>query len=56
LFALLKALDEATLTERLEPWLFDHGSVRAILARRDRVVNKLESLARQRGEVAVFPF
>jgi hypothetical protein len=56
LFARLKALDEATLTQRLEPWLFDHGSVRAILARRDWIVNKLESLARQRGEVAVFPF
>jgi len=56
LYERLKALDEATLTERLEPWVFGGGSVRAILKRRDRIVTRLETLARERGEAAVFPF
>jgi len=56
LFEALKALDEATLMERLRPWLFDDGTVRALLARRDKIVKRLETLARERGEAAVFPF
>jgi hypothetical protein len=56
LFEALKALDEATLMERLRPWLFDDGAVRALLARRDKIVKRLETLARERGEAAVFPF
>ena len=51
----LKALDEATVSERLGPWLFGKGSVKDLLGRRDEVVAKLEKLAVERGEAAVFP-
>jgi hypothetical protein len=56
LFERLKALDEETLMTRLKPWLFSKGSVRALLSRRDKIVEKLEGLAKERGEIAVFPF
>jgi hypothetical protein len=52
----LKALDEATLVERLEPWVFGKSSIRALLKRRDKIVEKLEQLLEERGELAVFPF
>jgi hypothetical protein len=55
LYAALKALDEETLEERLRPWLFNDRSVANLLERRDRIVEKLEGLARERGEAAVFP-
>jgi hypothetical protein len=52
----LKALDEATLMERLKPWLFGKSSVRALLERRDKIVERLERFVRERGEAAVFVF
>jgi hypothetical protein len=55
LYEALKALDEATLNERLRPWLFGKGSVKDLLERRDRIVEKLDRLAAERGEAAVFP-
>jgi hypothetical protein len=55
LYEAVKALDEATLDEQLRPWLFGKGSVRDLLKRRDKIVEKLERLARERGEAAVFP-
>ena len=51
----VKELDEATLNERLKPWLFGNGSVKDLLKRRDKIVEKLERLATERGEAAVFP-
>jgi hypothetical protein len=55
-FDALKALDEATLMERLRPWLFNDDSVRRLLKRRDKIVEKLEELLLERGEAGVFPF
>ena len=55
LFEAMKALDEATLNEQLKPWLFGKGSVKDLLKRRDRIVEKLDKLAQERGEDAVFP-
>lgn len=55
-FARIEALDEPTLTERLGPWVFGKGTIRDLLKRRDKIVAKLETLARERGERAVFPF
>jgi hypothetical protein len=40
--------------EKLKPWLFDDKSVRALLERRDRIVERLERLAEERSELAVF--
>ncbi|MCG6927300.1 MAG: phosphatidylinositol 4-kinase [Acidobacteria bacterium] len=54
LYEAVKALDEATLDEQLKPWLFGKGSVKDLLKRRDKIVEKLEKLARERGEAAVF--
>lgn len=56
LFEALKALDEASVTERVKPWLFGKGSVKDLLERRDRIVEKLEKLIQDRGELSVFPF
>jgi hypothetical protein len=55
-FAALKALDEATLKQKVEPWLFGKGSVKDLLERRDKIVAKLEKLIQDRGELSVFPF
>jgi hypothetical protein len=55
-FEKLKALDEATLMRELKPWVLTGGSVRDILKRRDKIVAQFERLAREKGEVAVFPF
>jgi hypothetical protein len=52
----LKALDEASLMQRVRPWLLDDKAVRNILRRRDRIVARLEQLAREKGEAVVFPF
>jgi hypothetical protein len=52
----LKALDEPTLMERLKPWLFGASSVRALLERRDKIVDRLDRFVRERGEAAVFVF
>jgi hypothetical protein len=56
LFERLKALDEAALMQRVRPWLLNDGSARGILKRRDRIVKHFESLAREKGEPAVFEF
>jgi len=56
LYERLKALDEATLLERLKPWVFGKGQVRDLLKRRDRIVKRLDKLAAERGEAQVFPF
>jgi hypothetical protein len=55
LYEALKSLDRETLEARLRPWLFGTGSVKDLLERRDRIVEKLETLAAERGEAAVFP-
>ena len=54
-FAALKALDEETVRERLKPWLFE-TSIRDLLKRRDKIVSKLEKLAKEKGSLAVFAF
>jgi hypothetical protein len=54
LYEAVKALDEGGLNERLKPWLFGKGSVKDLLKRRDKIVEKLEGLAAERGEAAVF--
>ncbi len=56
MFARIKALDEASLTKRVRPWLLGDGTVRDLLKRRDKIVARFEKLARERGEAAVFPF
>ena len=53
LFDKLKALDEATLTERLKPWVRSGGTVRDILKRRDKIVVHFEKLIGARGESVV---
>jgi hypothetical protein len=56
LFDRLKALDEATLMQRVRPWLSSDGHTRGILKRRDKIVKHFEGLARQKGDSAVFEF
>jgi hypothetical protein len=56
LFARLKALDEASLMKTVRPWLLSDGMVRDILKRRDKIVTRLERLAKERGDAVVFPF
>jgi hypothetical protein len=53
LYEALKALDAETLNDRLRPWLFGDHSVNDLLERRDRIVERLERLADERGEAAV---
>lgn len=55
IYEAMKALDEATLNERLKPWLFGKGSVKDLLKRRDKIVKKLEKLTEKLPEGAVFP-
>ena len=45
-------LDFDTLKERIGDWIGD-GRIRAILARRDLIVERAEKLAAERGEGAV---
>lgn len=52
----LKALDEATLMEKVRPWVFGKGSIRDLLKRRDKIVKRLDKLVKERGEAVVFPF
>jgi hypothetical protein len=52
----LKALDEAGLMKQVRPWVLGDGTIRAILKRRDKIVARFETLARERGEAVVFPF
>jgi hypothetical protein len=56
MYEALKTLDEATVMERIRPWLFDDGSARQLLERRDKLVERLERLVEERSEAAVFPF
>jgi hypothetical protein len=55
-FEKLKALDEASVMKQVRPWLPSDGQAREILARRDKIVKRLEQEAGKRGEAAVFPF
>lgn len=55
-FERIKALDEASLVKHVRPWLSSDGELRDILKRRDRIVERLEKLARERGDEVVFPF
>ena len=55
LFEALKALDAKVVMERLKPWLFK-SSIKQLLRRRDAIVEKLERLAEEKGEAAVFSF
>ena len=52
-FEALKALDEEAVVERVRPWLFNEGGVRALLGRRDKIVARLERLIEERGEAVV---
>lgn len=54
IFDRLKALDEPSLKERLGPWVFSDGWIRALLKRRDRIVKHFEKLAAEKGEGEVF--
>jgi hypothetical protein len=53
-FEKVKTLDEAVLRERLLPWLRSRSELAALLVRRELVVQRLEKLARERGESGVF--
>jgi hypothetical protein len=55
-FERLKALDEQQLMQKVRPWLMSDRQIREMLGRRDKIVKQLETLARERGEQAVFPF
>ena len=44
IYEAIKALDEATLTERLKPWMFGKNSIKDMLKRRDKIVKQLEKL------------
>ncbi len=48
----LKALDEATLKERLGKWLFD--GPKPVLKRRDKIIAHFDKLLAQYGEAGVF--
>lgn len=50
----VKALDEATLKARIGKWVAHDDWVRAILKRRDKIVQRFEVLVKGRGEDAVF--
>jgi hypothetical protein len=52
LYAIL-ALDEAALQGVLGSWV-DGGSVRAIIARRDKMKAAIDKLVKDKGEEAVF--
>ena len=47
------ALDEPTLTRVVGTWL-DGGAIRAILERRNRMVEDVERMVEERGKVDVF--
>ena len=48
-----KALDEATLKEKVGKWM-GGGELRAILDRRDRMQQEIDKLVKTRGESAIF--
>jgi hypothetical protein len=47
------ALDEAALTAAIGPWI-DRNSLRAILARREKMKASIDALVKAKGEAAVF--
>jgi len=53
-FERMKALDEATLKERVGKWVLGDGWIRALLKRRDKIVQHFEALAKEKGEDEVF--
>ena len=53
LWTKMVALDEPSLTGALGSWI-DRGSIRAILARRDRMKTAIDALVKAKGEAAVF--
>ena len=55
LFEALKALDPKVVRKRLKPWLFER-SIEQLLSRRDALVERLERLAAEKGQAAVFSF
>jgi hypothetical protein len=55
MYEAMKALDQATLDERLKPWLFGKNSVKELLERRDKIVKQLEKRLEKLPEGAVFP-
>jgi hypothetical protein len=52
LLAKLRALDKATVAERLHPWL-DNSEIKGLLARRDAIVKYFDGQIAQKGEQAV---
>jgi hypothetical protein len=56
MYGALKALDEATVMERMKPWLLGEKSVQQLMERRDKIVERLDALVQERSEAAVFPF
>ena len=53
IYEAIKALDEATLNERLKPWLFGKKSIQQLLERRDKIVKQLEKQLEKLPEAAV---
>jgi hypothetical protein len=54
LFEKLQALDFPTLKACLGQWVLGDGAIRALLKRRDRIVQRFQALAAEKGEAAVF--
>jgi hypothetical protein len=50
----IKALDEASLTKRVLPWLASKSEMHVLLKRRDKIVQIFERLAATKGEDAAF--
>ena len=53
-FERLKALDLPALKQRVGPWVLDDGWIKALLKRRDGILEHFRALAEQRGEAEVF--
>ena len=53
-FERVEALDFPTLKQRVGPWVLGDGWLRALLKRRDRVVEHFKALAAAKGDAEVF--
>jgi hypothetical protein len=53
-FERVEALDFPTLKQRVGPWVMGDGWLRALLKRRDRVVEHFKTLATAKGDAEVF--
>lgn len=53
-FERVEALDFPTLKQRVGPWVMGDGWLRALLKRRDRVVEHFKTLAAAKGDAEVF--